>query len=134
MGTLLIQDGIGGYIPLAGPTVDGEGPVGHAVRMRRLAAAGIPADLLARIEPAEGETMSEAQERMARLRVARNDPKWDCPRCGAKGAKWAHEDFPALCKQVARCTECGAEFHHQVPESCPLCGTPIFITTQKGQS
>ena len=98
MGTIAIQDGLGGWIPMAGPAVDGEGPVGHAVRMRRLAEAGIPADLFAHVEPAEGETPAEAVERLARIRAAKDNPKWDCPRCGAKGARWDHENYPELCK------------------------------------
>lgn len=98
MGTIAIQDGLGGYIPLAGPAVDGEGPVGNAVRMRRLAAAGIPVDLFAHIDPAEDETPAEAIERIRRMRDARKHPKWDCPRCGAKGARWSHEDYPEICK------------------------------------
>ena len=51
---------------------------------------------------AEVETPAEALERVQRLRTAKDDPRWDCPACGVKGAKWSHESHPEICKLQGR--------------------------------
>lgn len=103
MGSASFSFGDGEWFPLAGPRIDDESPV-------------------------------EQAQRLAHLREAtrRNAERFRCPDCGMPGAMEPPSDryHPDRCparKPAPRCPECGAEFRHQVPTSCPLCGTDIYV-------
>lgn len=104
MGSASFSFGDGEWFPLFGPKIDDESPVERAQRLAHLREA-----------------------------KARNAERFRCPRCGTPDAKWAHETYPEICKPIPKCSGCGAEFRYQVPESCPLCGTPVYIKGKEGQ-